>query len=212
VPTFLLQCRQAVLDGDAPAARALAIRALDEGRDPMQSIERGFSPGIRDAGKRWEEGIYFLPELAFSAEAMKAAMEILQPVLGDPERGGAPRGVVVIGTVQGDIHDIGKTLVATLLSANGYAVVDLGADVPHERFVERVRALAPDFLCMSALLTTTMSGQRRVIEMLEEAGLRGGVRVVVGGAPTSAAWAADIGADAHAASAAAAARALESLP
>jgi methanogenic corrinoid protein MtbC1 len=138
-------------------------------------------------------------------------MEVLQPALRAGARQAGAKGVVVIGTVQGDIHDIGKTLVATLLSANGYEVIDLGADVPHERFIEKIREHRPDFLCMSALLTTTMSGQRRVIEMLEHEGVRSRIRVVVGGAPTSAEWAADIGADGHAASAAAATRALESF-
>jgi corrinoid protein of di/trimethylamine methyltransferase len=208
---FLEQCHRAVLDGDAESARALAERTLADKRDLLETIERGFASGIREAGRRWETGEYFLPELAFSAEAMKAAMAVLDPALAEGARAGSSRGVVVIGTVQGDIHDIGKSLVATLLAANGYQVVDLGADVAHSRFVEEVSHYGADFLCMSALLTTTMSGQRDVIEMLSEGGLRERVRVVVGGAPTSAEWAREIGADGHAPSAAAAPAVLASL-
>ena len=206
---FLEQCHRAVLDGDAGSARALAQRTLADNRDLLETIERGFASGIREAGRRWDAGEYFLPELAFSAEAMKAAMAVLDPALAEGARAGSSRGVVVIGTVQGDIHDIGKSLVATLLAANGYEVVDLGADVPHQRFVESARTA--DFLCMSALLTTTMSGQRDVIEMLSKDGLRERVRVVVGGAPTCAEWAREIGADGHAPSAAAAPAVLASL-
>jgi len=208
---FLSQCRQAILDGDHDLARSLASRALADGFDLLETIDQGFSPGIREAGKRWEDGVYFLPELAFSAEAMKAAMTVLLPALKEQTRQSTSKGRVVIGTVQGDIHDIGKTLVATLLSANGYEVIDLGADVPHERFIESVVEHKPDYLCMSALLTTTMVGQRHVIEQLEQKDLRAGVRIVVGGAPTSETWARDIGADGHASSAAAATRVLESL-
>lgn len=211
MPDFHSQCHRAVLDGDADTARSLAERALDDGADLLQTIERGFAAGIREAGAKWEAGEYFLPELAFSAEAMKAAMEVLHPVLRAGAQTGGSKGVVVIGTVQGDIHDIGKSLVATLLAANGFDVVDLGADVPLERFADEVTARRPDFLCMSALLTTTMAGQRRVIELLAERGVREGVRVVVGGAPTSAEWAREIGADGHASSAAAAVPALEAL-
>jgi corrinoid protein of di/trimethylamine methyltransferase len=201
---FLSQCHQAVLDGDTDGARTLAGQALAEGRDLLETIERGFSAGIREAGSRWEQGVYFLPELAFSAEAMKAAMEILHPALGSRAAAGGSKGVVVIGTVQGDIHDIGKTLVATLLAANGFEVVDLGADVSCTRFVDAATEHDAAFVCMSALLTTTMSGQKQVIELLSERGLRDRVRVIVGGAPTSPGWARDIGADGHAASAAAA--------
>lgn len=208
---YLSRCHQAVLDGDADAARALASRTLADGRDILEAIERGFTPGIRAAGRRWEEGEYFLPELAFAAEAMKAAMEILHPALSESRRAGSSRGVVVIGTVEGDIHDIGKSLVATLLAAGGYDVVDLGADVPGERFIDEVVRREADFLCMSALLTTTMPAQKAVIGMLAECGRRDRVRVVVGGAPTSAQWAREIGADGHAANAATAAAALAAL-
>ena len=151
--------------------------------------------GIREAGRLWEEGEYFLPELVTSAQAMKAAMALLQPVLGS-EASEQARGKVVIGTVQGDIHDIGKTLVGTLLSANGFEVSDEGADVPVERFVERAREINADLVCASALLTTTMTMQQKLVQAIREAGLP--AKVMIGGAPVTAEWAEQIQADGHA--------------
>lgn len=207
---FLAQCQRAILDGDRDGARALAEAALADGRDVLSVIEEGFSVGVRRAGELFEAGEYFLPELAFSAEAMREAMDVLQPAL---LQGGhaATRATVVIGTVQGDIHDIGKSLVATMLLANNYRVVDLGCDVANERFVEETRRTAPDLVCLSALLTTTMGAQGEVIRLLEREGLRDQVKVLVGGAPTSAEWAETIGADGHAHNAAAAVTAAASL-
>jgi corrinoid protein of di/trimethylamine methyltransferase len=208
---YLKQCRDSVLEGDRARAVALAEAAIREGYALLEVIDRGFSEGIRRAGELWEEGEYFLPELAFSAEAMKAAMQILQPALLESRNEATSRGTVIIGTVQGDIHDIGKTLVATMLSSSGYRVHDLGADVAHTSFVEEAARQAPCFLCMSALLTTTMVGQRRVIELLGDHGLRDRVRVIVGGAPTNAEWAKEIGADGFAHNAIDAVRVLDSL-
>jgi corrinoid protein of di/trimethylamine methyltransferase len=203
---FLKRCAAAVLDGDKAAAADLAREARearDDGVDLLRAIEEGFAAGVREAGGRFEAGEYFLPELAFSAEAMKAAMGVLEPALR--ERGEHhSRGTVLIGTVRGDIHDIGKSLVATMLLANNFHVVDLGCDVAGERFVDETRRLSPDLVCLSALLTTTMSAQADVVAMLEESGLRDRVKVLVGGAPTSAEWARQIGADAHAPNAVAA--------
>jgi len=159
-------------------------------------IEAGFSVGVRAAGKLWEEGEYFLPELAFSAEAMKSAMAVLQPALLAQGVSNS-KGRVLIGTVQGDIHDIGKSLVTTMLLANNYEVIDLGANVSHDTFVAEVKARKPQILGMSALLTTTMSGQGEVIRLLVEHGLRDSVKVIVGGAPTTSGWATEIGADGH---------------
>ena len=208
---FLAQCKEAVLKGERDRAVQLAKSAVDGDHGVLDAIENGFSLGIRQAGERWEKGEFFLPELAFSAESMTAALDILRPALlktGSEERS---MGVVIIGTVQGDIHDIGKTLVATMLAANGYAVHDLGADVPYTRFIEETRSRNPDILCMSALLTTTMVGQKEVIDRLKNEGLRDGVKVLVGGAPTSHAWAAQIGADGHADNAVEAVHAARSL-
>jgi trimethylamine corrinoid protein len=196
VKEFLSQCERAVLEGDKKRASRLANETLEHKYDVLAVIEKGFSVGVRIAGERWEKGEYFLPDLAFSAEAMKAAMAILQPKL--IEQGGAqPKARVLMGTVQGDIHDIGKSLVITMLLANNYEVIDLGANVPHSVFVEEVAKHRPQLLGMSALLTTTMTGQREVIKLLEENGLREGVKVLVGGAPTSKDWNREIGADGY---------------
>jgi len=195
---FLARCANAVLEGDREAASRLAREALDRRLDVVDVVEKGFVVGIREAGRRWEAGEYFLPELAFSAEAMKAALELLRPSLLESPSPGTSKGTVIIGTIQGDIHDIGKTLVGTMLAANGYRVVDLGADVSHERFVDEARNQGANLVCMSALLTTTMVGQKEVIRLLREAGMRERVRVLVGGAPTSEEWAGEIGADGYA--------------
>ncbi|MEJ2720091.1 MAG: corrinoid protein [bacterium] len=195
---LLKKCKAAVLRGEKGRAVDLAARALKDGHDVLDVIENGFSPGIREAGRLWEAGEYFLPELAFSAESMKAAMETLRPALLSGSGSARSKGTVLIGTVQGDIHDIGKTLVATMLSASGYHVVDLGADVAYDRFIDEARDRNPDMICMSALLTTTMIGQKTVIERLGQAGLRDRVKVLIGGAPATEAWAHDIGADGYA--------------
>lgn len=190
---------EAVVRCDREGAAELARRALAGGVPPVRALEEGFAPGIRRVGDLWEEGEYFLPELLSAAEAMKAAMTVIEPALRG-EGGQVPqsRATVVIGTIQGDIHDIGKSLVAAMLSATGFKVVDLGPDVACQRFIESVREERADLLCLSALLTTTMSGQGDVIRLLEEQGLRKEVRVLVGGSPVDAAWAARIGADGYA--------------
>ncbi|HVN32183.1 MAG TPA: corrinoid protein [Thermoanaerobaculaceae bacterium] len=186
---------RAVLEGDDQTVVVLARRALDSGLAPLETIERGLVPGIRRAGELWDEGEYFLPELVSSAQAMKAAMDVVRPALAR-HGGGREIGRVVIGTVHGDIHDIGKTLVGTLLAANGFSVTDEGADVPLDRFVARARELDADLVCASALLTTTMAEQRELVSALRREGLR--ARVMVGGAPASQEWANEIGAHGYA--------------
>lgn len=195
---FFAECRAAVLTGDRAAAEALAHRAQDENIDPLETIEGGYVPGLREAGRLWDEGELFLPELVLAAEAMKAASAILQPALSASGQRQSVRGKVVIGTIEGDIHDIGKTLVATMLSANGYETRDLGADVPVQKFVEEAESFGANFICISALLTTTMAGQRRVIDLLKDRAVRDKYRVLVGGAPCNEKWAAQIGADGYA--------------
>lgn len=210
VKEFLARCERAVLEGEKERAAELASETIEKKYDILTVIEEGFSVGVRAAGVLWEQGEYFLPELAFSAEAMKAAMAILQPELlkyGDVRT----KGRVLMGTVQGDIHDIGKSLVTTMLLANNFEVVDLGANVSHTTFVDEVAARKPQFLGMSALLTTTMSGQKEVVRLLEEGGLRKGVKVLVGGAPTSSEWSKEIGADGHGENAVAAVQLADSL-
>lgn len=200
----LEQCRKSILDGDAQRAAELARVSLEKGLPVLDVIQKGYVEGIREVGRLWEEGELFLPELVIGAEAMKTAMEILRPALEDGGDSGEKRGRVVIGTVEGDIHDIGKTLVATMLSANGFEITDLGADVPVSRFVDEAEAVGADWIAVSALLTTTMPGQRKVIEELEARSIRSKVRVMVGGAPCSREWAEQIGADGYAGDAVAA--------
>jgi len=208
---FFEQCEAAVLEGNKDLAVELARRVLAENMDVLAVLEHGFSRGLRRAGEKWEAGEYFLPELAFSAEVMKAAMDVLRPSLLRAAGTRAPGGRVVIGTVQGDIHDIGKSVVSTLLSAHGFDVLDLGANVTHERFIDAVRDHHADLLCMSALLTTTMTGQAHVVELLQKRGMRRDVKVLVGGVPTSEGWARQIRADAYAPDAVAAVEAAKGL-
>jgi len=194
----LKACMQAVLEGDGERAEQLAKLTLERKLPLLEVIDGGFVAGIREVGRLWEEGALFLPELVMGAEAMKMAMVILQPALEASGGKQEKAGHVVIGTIEGDIHDIGKTLVATMLSANGFGITDLGADVPAARFVDEAEKKGAGCIAVSALLTTTMPGQRKVIEELKKRSLRGKVRVMVGGAPCSEKWAEDIGADGYA--------------
>ena len=185
---------RAVVEGDAEEARRLARVWIEAGRDPLSAIERGFAEGLRRVGELWEEGEYFLPELIQGAEAMKAALLVLRPSLKATQAAEGKRGCVVIGTVQGDLHDIGKSLVATMLSAHGFEVHDLGSDVPVERFIEAARLHRANIIAASALLTTTMVAQRDLAQAMRESGLFESARLMVGGAPTTPEWAAEIGA------------------
>jgi corrinoid protein of di/trimethylamine methyltransferase len=195
------EMRQSIIDGDADAAAMLAHRALDGGADPLAAINQGFVPGVDFVGEQFARGEMFLPDLVQAGEAMKAAVAVLEPEM---QRRGTQRrtlGKVVIGTVKGDIHEIGKTLVATLLAANGFDVYDLGVDVPVERFVAKAKEVNADIVGVSALLTTTMTGQKEVVRALEAANLRPKVKVLVGGAPVTSGWAQEIGADGYGADA-----------
>ncbi len=195
------EIHQAILEGEEELAAQIAERALEQGREPLAFIERGCVPAIREAGELFDEGEYFLPELVIAAQAMKAAMAVLEKEVGASGSGRARRRAV-IGAVAGDIHDIGKTLVGTLLSADGFEVFDEGVGVTVERFVERARELDANMICASALLSTTMVVQRQLVEAVREAGLE--VKVMVGGAPVRQSWADEIGADGYAESAVAA--------
>lgn len=188
------EMQEAVVLGDAVRTRRLAEGVVSGGGDLLVAIEQGFAAGIRKVGDLWEEGEYFLPELVQGAEAMKAAMAVLQPALRKRHGAHASKGRVVIGTVHGDLHDIGKTLVATLLSAGGFDVEDLGSDVPVDRFLARAKETRADIIATSALLTTTMPVQKAIAEAIPELGLSPSPRLLVGGAPTTSAWAAEIGA------------------
>lgn len=185
----------AVLNAEKDEAVELAKTSIEEGLDPRETIEEGFAPGINKVGDLWEEGEYFLPELVMSAETMKAAIEVLKPELEKKNENAPSLGIVVIGTIEGDIHDIGKTLVASLLSAAGFTVIDLGCDVPVDRFIEEAEKNNADIIGMSALLTTTMTGQKKLLDRLVEKGIRDKFKVLVGGAPVSKKWGREIGAD-----------------
>lgn len=186
--------KKSIVEGNVEEAGKLAEKSLKEGVDARDSITRGFTPGIEKVGELWEEGEYFLPELVVASDAMKAALSILEPSLKSG-LGGHTRGTVVIGTVEGDIHDIGKSLVGAIMAANGFNVIDLGVDVPVQRFVDRAKESGAQAIGLSALLTTTMMNQKRVIEILEKEGIRKSIKVLVGGAPVSKEWAQRIGAD-----------------
>ena len=195
---LLARMGKAIIDGDKAEAEALAREAISAKIDLNEVIEKGYVPGIQKVGELWEKGDYFLPELITSADCMKAAMAVLQPELDRAKIKARSKGKVVIGTVEGDIHDIGKNLVASMLSANGFEVLDLGADVKLEKFIQKAVETGADFICLSALLTTTMLGQKRAIEMLKQKNLYGKFKVLVGGAPANQKWAEDIGADGYA--------------
>jgi trimethylamine corrinoid protein len=195
---ILKQLQEVVILGEPDQARELAAQALEAGVAPLTAIEEALNPGMQVVGDRYESGEYFIPDLVMSAEAMKAAMGVFEPALIARQEQRQVLGTVVIGTVEGDIHEIGKSLVATMLSAAGFQVHDLGVDVPASEFVKRVQETRANVVGLSALLTTTMLNQEAVIEALEEAGLREQVKVVIGGAPTSTDWAQTIGADAYA--------------
>jgi corrinoid protein of di/trimethylamine methyltransferase len=190
--------RQSVIDGAPDTAAQLAHEALERGIEPLDAINNGYVPGMHWVGEQFAQRAMFLPDMMASAEAMRAAMAVLEPEL---KRMGTERpmaGKVILGTTKGDIHEIGKILVGTLLSANGFRVVDLGVDVTGDVFAAKARELGADIVGVSALLTTTMKNQKTVIEALEREGLRSQVKVMVGGAPVTRQWAEQIGADGYA--------------
>jgi len=188
---------QSIIDGEVSTGKRLAQEAIALGVAPLDAIDKGFVAGMKEVGEQFSKGKMFLPHLVQAAQVMKAAVAILQPEI--TKRGTARQtlGKVVLGTVKGDIHDIGKNLVGIMLSANGFEVHDLGHDVPVNAFVEKVREVSADLVGMSALLTTTMVGQKHVIKALDEAGLRSKVKVIVGGASVSRNWVEEIGADGY---------------
>ncbi len=195
---ILIQLTQSIVDGEPEQATELTRKALAAGFEPMTIIDEGLVPGMNIVGEKFACGDYFLPNLIFSANGMQEAMKILEPELLERQQTVRSAGKVVIGTVRGDIHEIGKSLVATMLSANGFQVFDLGVDVPIDDLIAKVKETEADLVGLSALLTTTMSVQAEVIEALKKAGLRERVKVMVGGAPVTRSWAEEIGADGYA--------------
>lgn len=189
----------AIVNGDAKAARALTEQALAENVPPGEIISGYMIPAMDDVGRKFECEDYFVPELLLSGRAMKGALELLRPLLA--ASGTEPAGRVVIGTVKGDLHDIGKNLVASLLEGGGFEVHDLGADVSPEKFIEAARSHKADIVALSALLTVTMPGMRTTVEAFCQAGVRSSVKIIVGGAPVAAHYAQAIGADGYSESA-----------
>jgi 5-methyltetrahydrofolate--homocysteine methyltransferase len=185
----------AIVAGEVYDIAEIVQDHLDTGHEALVCLE-AMMAGLEETGRRFEASEYFVPELVMAADAFKAGMEVLAPHLAEGSRRFA--GTVVLGTVRGDVHDIGKNLVGFLLESNGFRLVDLGTDVPGERFVRAVQEHSAQVLAMSALLTTTMLGMVDVLKALEEAGLREAVKVIVGGAPVSQRFAEQIGADAYA--------------
>jgi 5-methyltetrahydrofolate--homocysteine methyltransferase len=201
--SVLEQLHDAVVDGAAAEAVTQMQRGLDDGVPVDSLLEEGLMAAMRDVGQLFEEGEIFVPEMLVSAHAMKGALELLRPHLVDHEVHAS--GKVAIGTVKGDLHDIGKNLVAMMLQGSGFEIEDLGVDVYPERFVKAARDGA-DVLAMSALLTTTMTNMREVVEAIEQAGLREQVQIVIGGAPITQTYADEIGADGYAKTASSAVR------
>jgi 5-methyltetrahydrofolate--homocysteine methyltransferase len=185
--------RDAVIAGDARTTRSITEEAIKEGIDPLQLVNEFMVPAMDEVGRRFECNEYFVPELLLSARAMKSALEIIRPLL--TARGTQPVGRVAIGTVKGDLHDIGKNLVAAMLEGGGFEVIDLGVNVSPEKFIETVREKNANIIAMSALLTTTMPAMKTTIDALKQAGVREKVKVLIGGAPITQKYADEIGAD-----------------
>jgi dimethylamine corrinoid protein len=207
---LLVEMAKAVIDGDEERTAALAREALQKGMDPAEAIEKGFARGMNEVGRLFESLEIFLPQVILSADAMTAGVEVFREFL--KARGGeVSRKSVLLGTIQGDVHDIGKNIIRIMLESNGFEVYDLGRDVPVLRFLEKVKELKPDVVGVSALMTTTMVHMPRLIEALKEQGLRDKVKIMVGGAPVLPDWARSIGADGYGVSAMEAVRVAKEL-
>ena len=191
----LSELYDAILTGNAPKAEEVTKAALEEKTDPTELLSKYMIPAMDEVGKRFECNEYFVPELLIAARAMKVAMKLMAPALS--EAGAVAAGRVVIGTVQGDLHDIGKNLVASMLEGAGFEVVDLGVDVSPEKFVEAAQEQEGSLVALSALLTTTMTKMKAVVEQLETAGVRDKFKVMIGGAPITQQYADEIGADGY---------------
>lgn len=190
------ELKEVIINGDAPAAKQLAERGLGEGIKPGEFFSGAIIPAMDEVGRRMRECEFFIPEVLIAARAARGVTDLLRPLLVG-EAAGKPIGTVVCGTIEGDLHDIGKNIVALMLESAGFRIVDLGAAVSADRFVEAVRRENANFVALSALLTTTMMNMKGTIEALTAAGLRERVKVLVGGAPVTQAWAESIGADGY---------------
>ena len=191
----LSELYDAILTGNAPKAEEVTKAALEEKTDPTELLGKYMIPAMDEVGKRFECNEYFVPELLIAARAMKVAMALMAPALA--EAGAEPAGRVVIGTVQGDLHDIGKNLVGSMLEGAGFEVVDLGVDVSADKFIEAAQEKEGSLVALSALLTTTMTQMKAVVEKLEADGVRDKYKVMIGGAPITQQYADEIGADGY---------------
>jgi len=192
------QMAQAVIDGEEELAAELAQKGLDAGLSPGDILDKGLVKGIEEVGEKFGCGVFFLPELVQGALAMQTAVAVLQPAFDASTEGRQTLGTALAGTVEGDLHEIGMTIVCSMLAAAGFEVTNLGNDISPQTFVEKVSEMGPQLLLLSALLTTTTPAQQKTIEALKAAGLRDKVLVLVGGAPVSQEWADQIGADGYA--------------
>jgi len=208
---LLSKLKEAAINGDSDQVVKLSKRVIEVGIDPLEAVEKALIAGVLELGDKWINGEVFIVDMIAAAEAMKAGLSILKDEI--VKRGGSIkyRGRIVIGTVEGDIHDIGKSIVASLLEAAGFEVIDLGVDVSAQKFIEAIKQYNPDIVGMSALMTTTMLKQREIIEAIKQANLRGKVKIIVGGAPTTKEWAEEIGADGWAPDAASAVELVKKL-
>lgn len=188
---------QSIIDGDSDVSAQLARQAVAEGLDPLLAITDGFVVGVNTVGEAFAAGDAFLPELVMAGEAMKAAVAVLDPELMKKGSARKTLGKVVMATVEGDIHEIGKSLVSTMLAASGFTVYDLGVDNASDKIIAKALEVDADLIGLSALLTTTMIRQREVINKLDEQGLRKKIRVMVGGAPVTRDWVQKIEADGY---------------
>ncbi len=188
---------QSVIEGDQEMACRLAKEAIGKEMDPVEAVEKGYAKGMGVVGERFETGECFLPEILLAEEAMTAAIEILKPKIEERGTKKTYKGKIIIGTIQGDVHDIGKNIVKLILTVNGFDVIDLGRDVPVKTFIETARRERPDIIAASALMTTTMIYMPELIKQLKELGIRDQFKVIVGGAPVIPEWANKIGADGY---------------
>ncbi len=200
---------ESILEGDSVTAKAGVEQALEAGLDPNVILQEGMIAAMREVGRRFEEGDYFVPEMLIAARAMKGGLAVLKPYLVDSDI--KPAGTVAVGTVKGDLHDIGKNLVAMMLEGAGFIIYDLGTDVAPETFVAAIQENGVDVVALSALLTTTMPSMEATVKAIDAAGLRDQVKIVVGGAPVTSEYAAQIGADGFAPDASTAVKVTESL-
>jgi corrinoid protein of di/trimethylamine methyltransferase len=188
---------QSIIDGEAEIAADLAKQAVEAGMNPLDAITKGYMPGVNEVGDSFACGNVFLPELVMAGEAMKAAIAVLEPELKKQGTSREILGKVVLATVEGDIHEIGKSLVGTMLTAAGFEVYDLGVNVPADKIMAKVEEVGADIVGLSALLTTTMVRQKEVIEAMDKKGMRNKTRVMVGGAPVTSDWVQKIEADGY---------------